>query len=158
MAKLRKVARKRFYEDRIRYTNDTNSLSGGTTSKCYLVYHSSQQSLASVLANGSILVDKQLANVIVDLYQKVWVEKSANQVKDYRERRIWLNCGVSNILVCREIIFLELMLFSTVLVRNLSKKKSVKLARLQVSQVSPSKVPALFRLLVFYRETDLIQV
>ena len=69
VAKLGKVARKRFYEDRIRYTNDTNSLSGGTTSKCYLVYHSSQQSLASVLANGSILVDKQLANVIVDLYQ-----------------------------------------------------------------------------------------
>ena len=69
VAKLRKVARKRFYEDRIRYTNDTNPKSGGTTSKCYLVFHSSQQSLASVLVNGSTLVDKQLADVIVDLDQ-----------------------------------------------------------------------------------------
>ena len=69
VAQLRKVARKRFYEDRIRYTNDTNPKSGGTTSKCYLVFHSSQQSLASVLVNGSTILDKQLADVILDLDQ-----------------------------------------------------------------------------------------
>ena len=69
VAQLRKVARKRFYEDRIRYTNDTHPKSGGTTSKCYLVFHSSQQSLASVLVNGSTILDKQLADVILDLDQ-----------------------------------------------------------------------------------------
>ena len=78
-----------------------------------------------MLANGSILVGKQLADVIVDLDQVRHSmgqrgRKAANQVKDYRERWIWLTCSVSNILFCREIILIELMLFSTVLVRKLS--------------------------------------
>ena len=63
--KLCKVARKRFYKDKIRYTNDTIR----KTSKCYLVHNSNLQSLTSMLVDGSILVDKQLTDVILDLDQ-----------------------------------------------------------------------------------------
>ena len=125
VVKLRKVALKRFYEDRIRYTNYTNPKSGGTTSKCYLVYHSSQQSLASVLANGSILVHKQLADVIVDLDQVRHSMGQSGRKNGKPSERLQGETDLAQLqcfkyLGLGEIILIELMLFSTVLVRKLN--------------------------------------
>ena len=70
VAKLCKVARRRFYEDKICYTNDINPKKWWDNIKM-LSGLSSQQSLTSMTVNGSILRDDKLAEAIGESFYRV---------------------------------------------------------------------------------------
>ena len=69
-AKLCKVARRRFYEDKICYTNDINPKKWWDNIKM-LSGLSSQQSLTSMTVNGSILRDDKLTEAIGESFYRV---------------------------------------------------------------------------------------
>ena len=70
VTKLCKVARRRFYEDKICYTNDINPKKWWDNIKM-LSGLSSQQSLTSMTVNGSILRDDKLAEAIGESFYRV---------------------------------------------------------------------------------------
>ena len=71
LAKLCKVARRRFYEDKIiRYTNNINPKKWWDNIKM-LSGLSSQQPLTSMTVNGSILKDEKLAEAIGESFYRV---------------------------------------------------------------------------------------
>ena len=70
VAKPCKVARRRFYEDKIRYTNDINPKRWWDNIKM-LSGLSSQQSLTSMPVNGSVLKDEKLAEAIGESFYRV---------------------------------------------------------------------------------------
>ena len=72
VAKLCKVARRRFYEDKICYTNDINPKKWWDNIKM-LSGLSSQQSLTSMTVNGSILRDDKLAEAIGESFYRACV-------------------------------------------------------------------------------------
>ena len=69
-AKLCKIARKRFYQNKIRHTHDINPKKWWDNIKM-LSGLSKQQPPMSMLVNGSVLKDKQLAEAISDSFYRV---------------------------------------------------------------------------------------
>ena len=69
-AKLCKIARKRFYQNKIRHTQDINPKKWWDNIKM-LSGLSKQQPPMSMLVNGSVLKDKQLAEAISDSFYRV---------------------------------------------------------------------------------------